>query len=290
MTEAQALAAVGVSVLMHVTWNLIARHQPAASEPLWWVLLGHGVLVAPWAIAALWSQASWSPRLAGLLAVSALANVAYFHGLQQAYRHAPVAMVYPLVRSAPLPIAVWAALLFGERLPPLAWAGIAISVAGLVWMARTGSGRDEGRAVPWTVLAMLSTSVYSLSDKAATAHLPGFAAVLGYLSVGYLAAFASFSVRLRVASGRWRPPCRPHAGAILAGSLCIGLAYALVIHAMRVLPAAEVVGWTNAGLVLAALASMAVFGERMRWRQRLGATGVITIGLLCLGLARALAA
>ena len=39
--------AIGLSVLMHLTWNLIARHQPRDAEPLWWVLLGQLVLVAP---------------------------------------------------------------------------------------------------------------------------------------------------------------------------------------------------------------------------------------------------
>lgn len=48
MTGGYEAVAIGLSVLMHVTWNLIARHQPRDSEPLWWVLFGHLVLVAPW--------------------------------------------------------------------------------------------------------------------------------------------------------------------------------------------------------------------------------------------------
>ncbi len=275
---------------MHVTWNMIARHQPRASEPLWWVLLGHLLLVAPWGFYRLAVDAEWNQRLLTLLAISAIANGLYFHGLYCAYRHAPVALVYPLVRSSPLLIAVWSMLIFGEHLGTPAWAGIAVSVVGLALMARTGKGHSEGRALPWTLLAMLATSVYSLSDKAATAQIAGFGGLVGYLSVGYLAAWLTMSVRLRLSTGNWLPAERPGAVALLVGSLCVGLAYALVIHAMRTLSAAEVVAYTNAGIVLATLISLMVFRERAHWRQRLVATAVICIGLLCLALGRSLSA
>lgn len=105
MTDGFAVVAIGLSVLMHVTWNLIARHQPRDAEPLWWVLLGHLVLVAPWGVVRFVIDAQWSVHLLALLLTSAAANVLYFHGLHRAYQHAPVAYVYPLVRSSPLLIA-----------------------------------------------------------------------------------------------------------------------------------------------------------------------------------------
>jgi len=36
-----ATVALAASVLMHVLWNLIARHQPGAAWPLWWALPMH---------------------------------------------------------------------------------------------------------------------------------------------------------------------------------------------------------------------------------------------------------
>ena len=288
MTGGHEAIAISLSVLMHVTWNLIARHQPRESEPLWWVLLGHLVLLAPWGLYRLVVEAQWSGHLYLLLAASALCNVLYFHAIHRAYQHAPVAFVYPLVRSSPLLIAAWSLIFFGESLGVWAWVGIGISVVGLVAMAWSGRGSEEGRALPWALLAMLSTSVYSLTDKAATAHIAGFGGVLGYLSVGYLAAWVAMTMRLRRATGRWSPPARPSVAAALVGSLCIGTAYALVIHAMRTLPAAEVVAYTNAGIVLATVLSLLVFGERTRWKQRATAAWVICMGLMFIGLGRTL--
>lgn len=290
MTAGHEGLAIGLSVLMHVTWNLIARHQPRDSEPLWWVLLGHLVLIAPWGLYQFVLQAEWNSRLLALLLASACANVLYFQSLYCAYRHAPVAFVYPLVRSSPLPIAVWSLLLLGESLGALAWTGIGISVMGLLAMARTAREHDEGRALPCSLLAMLATSVYSLSDKAATAQVPSFGGIVGYLSVGYLAAWAAMSWRLRRSTGRWMPRARPGATALLVGSLCVGLAYALVIHAMRTLPAAEVVAYTNAGIALATVLSLVLFREQHRWLQRSLATLVICVGLALIGVGRALSA
>ncbi len=35
MTDRFAVVAIGLSMLMHVTWSLIARHRPRDAEPLW---------------------------------------------------------------------------------------------------------------------------------------------------------------------------------------------------------------------------------------------------------------
>ncbi|MBB3330822.1 phosphonate utilization associated putative membrane protein [Halomonas campaniensis] len=279
-----ASLALALSVTMHVIWNLMARHLPREANPLWWVLLAHLLLFAPWGFWELASRASWSLELVALLAVSATANAIYFLGLARAYEQAPVALVYPLVRSSPLLIALWGSLLLGQSLPLLAWVGIGVSVVGLWIMASTARHATDRRALPWALLAMLATSLYSLSDKAATPHLPTFMALVGFLSVGYLAAWLCLTWRMHGQTRRWRPPQRIGAVAGLVGGSCIGLAYALVIHAMRELPAAEVVAYTNAGIVFATLLSIFLFRERAAWRRRVLGMVVITLGLVILAL------
>lgn len=281
----EAAAAVAVSVAMHVTWNLIARRQPRDAYPLWWVLLAHLVLFGPLGGYALFVEVKWTSGFAALLATSALANVVYFTGLRRAYEHAPVALVYPLVRSSPLLIAIWSVLLSGETLRPNAWAGIAISVAGLWLLSFSALRHDtDRRALPWALLAMLSTSVYSLSDKAATASIPGFAGLLGFISVGYLASWLSLCWVVRRDTGRWIPARRIDARALLVGGVCIGSAYALVIHAMRFLPSAEVVSYTNAGIVVASLISLLWFKENQDWQRRLSGAAIVTLGLAIMAL------
>lgn len=279
-----ATVALTASVLMHVFWNLIARHQPGAAWPLWWALLAHLVLLAPWGFYALWQADVWSFSFLGLMAISASANALYFFGLWKAYRHAPVAMVYPLVRSSPVLIALWWLLLTGDSPSLLGWLGILISVAGLALLAGGKLGNGERAAIPWALLAMVATSIYSISDKMATSHLSGFAAIIGFISVGYSAAFIVLTLALRQQTGCWTPPQRPPIPVTVIGGLCIGLAYALVIHAMRFLPSAEVVAYSNTGIVLATLASIYLFGEKAQAGRRLTGAAVICTGLLLLAL------
>lgn len=273
---------LALSVAMHVTWNLIARQQHPEAYPLWWVLLAHLVLLGPWGFWALLHEVQWSPAFVGLLLSSALANVLYFIALAKAYEQAAVAFVYPLVRSSPLLIALWGSLLLGQIVDINGWLGIGISVAGLGLIASTARTTGDRRALPWALLAMLSTSIYSLSDQVATRHIDSFMGLVGFLSVGYLCAWLSLTLLLKRRTGSALPPRRIHAAAWLVGGLCIGLAYALVIHAMRTLPSAEVVTYTNAGIVLATLLSIFWFREREHWQRRMGGAVVVMLGLAVL--------
>jgi len=274
-----ATLAVAASVAMHVTWNLIARRQPREAFPLWWVLLAHLLIFGHYGLYALIMDTEWSLDFAALLVISATANAVYFLGLHKAYEHAPVALVYPLVRSSPLLIAFWSTLLTNDTLATTTWIGIVISVVGLWILSSSALQGSDRKALAWSLLAMFATSIYSLSDKAATASIPGFSGLLGFISVGLFASWLTMSwVHKRVA-GSWFPRQTIKAPALLAGGLCVGLAYALVIHAMRYMPSAEVVTYTNSGIVVATLISIFFFRERTDWRKRLVAAAIIVGGL-----------
>ncbi len=77
---------------------------------------------------------------------------------------------------------------------------------------------------------------------------------------------------------------RPSLAHVLIGGLFIGNGYALVIHAMRYIPAAYAVAFTNAGIVLAGLIAIVWYGEREHWRRRLAAMLVVCAGLWLLAI------
>lgn len=277
-----AALALTAAVLMHVAWNLLARASHPDSRFLWWALVGYLVILGPWSLHALATEAHWSYSLAVLLAVSALANSLYFLVLGAAYRHAPVALVYPIARSSPLLIALWSSLFFGEMIVAAGWTGILVSVGGLLLLAATARHGDSRRALIWTVIAAFATSIYSLSNKFAVASLPTYGSQLGLVSTDLLASFLALSAEQRVRLGRWRPPAVPPMVRWLPAGLFIGNAYGLVIFAMQYLSAAYAVAFTNAGIVLAGLLSIFAFGERERWGTRLAAIAVIAGGLAVL--------
>lgn len=280
-----AATAILLAIALHVTWNLLARHVPARQEFIWWALAGHLLLVGPWAIAAMAVRARWDGTLALCIGVSGAALAVYFIGLRLAYRHAPVALAYPVARSAPLFIALAGWLLFDTRFSALGLAGIGVSSLALVCLGATAWRVEARRALAPALTAALGTTVYSLSDKLAVTRLPDFPSQLGYVSLGYLAAWLALSLRVRVETGHWRPRLRPPARLLGAGALTIGTAYVLVVHAMASLPAAYTVALSNGGIVIAALLSVFWFRERQHRWARLAWAAVLAAGLALVALA-----
>ena len=275
------LAAVGLSVLLHVSWNLLTRRTHCEANFLWWIVGLHGLLVAPFALPAFLHAAQQAPALYLCALLSGTANGVYFVALRHAYQHAPAGVVYPLVRSSPLLIAVVEACWFGRDFSLLAWAAIALAVLGL-WFIATSQvepGQRIGRAWPLALLAALMTVCYSLSDKQAAPHLPQLSVALGYVCMNYLLAWPFLAVDQRLRTGRWLPQRRPSGRALAIGVLGVGSAYALVIHAMRGLPAAHVVALTNAGIVLTVLLGILWLHEHSGWRRRMAGAGMVAAGL-----------
>lgn len=282
MTQAALL--IALSVMMHVAWNLLAKHVNKEADYLWWGLLAHLVLLGPVGLYGLLFDAHWQSPLVLAMSVTVIANSVYFVSLRRAYHFAPVALVYPLARSSPVLIALWSMWFFDEELPLQAWLAILISIVGLWLLGLSARGGDTAHALPWALAAALFTSIYSLSDKVAVNYLPSFSAILGFVSVGYLGSFIALSMQNRYEKGRVIPIKRPALKYLLPGGLFIGTAYALVIQAMQYLPAAYVVSFSNAGIVLANILAMSLLKERYAWRWRLFATLIICLGLILLGL------
>lgn len=274
-----AFILLAFSVLMHVAWNLMARYVDKRANFLWWGLLAHTLIFGPWAFSCLLTEVQWNQTLVLAMLCSALANAFYFFALRQAYHHGSVSFVYPVARSSPILIALWAWLLFGNVLGVIGLAGILLSILGLWLLASSDRSTHTASALKWSGLAALGTSVYSISDKAAVSYLPSFGAQLGFISVGYLTSFIVLTVLQYKESDVWIPKQRPSWIYVLLGGAFIGVAYALVVRAMQDLPAASVVAITNSGIVLASLLSIVVFKEKVAIAWRLLSSVIISAGI-----------
>lgn len=279
------LAAVGLAVLLHVAWNLLARRSPPEANFLWWIVGLHVLLFAPFTLADFIRAAEQAPLLSLSAMITGAANGMYFVALRRAYVLAPASAVYPLARSAPLLIAVLELLIFDRSFTLLSWGGTLIGVLGL-WLIAT-SARDDAaqlrQAWPYAALAAAMTALYSLSDKAAAPHLPDMASTLGYVCVTYAIGWILLSLEQRRVARRWMPKKIPSIFPLLAGSLGVGTAYALVIISMRQLPAAYIVTLANAGIVLTVIFGVLWLRERDGWRQRVVGTGLVGVSLVIVG-------
>lgn len=277
----QAWLFILLSVFMHVSWNLMARHVDQKADFLWWGLLGHTVLLGGYGLYHL-AQVEWSWTLSGLICITAVANSLYFLSLRQAYALAHVAFVYPIARSSPILVAIWAWWLFDEHLSIIAVTGILISVVGLWLLGNTVKHNPNPKVLLWTLAAAFFTSIYSLSDKAISQQITSFSALIGVVTIGYFSAWIVLTIYRKRHCESIIPKTRPNAVIWLLGSLFIGTAYALIILAMQTLPTAYVVSMSNLGILLAVVISILFFNDKAHLKSKIISTLLIIAGLAIL--------
>ncbi len=113
-----------------------------------------------WLIAG---RPGFPPAAAGLAALSAALELAYFWLLSTAYQRGELSVVYPIARgSAPL-LAVVAGLgLLGERLAPAQLAGVALLLLGILAVTLP---QTNGRATLPALLTGVAIAAYSAVDR-----------------------------------------------------------------------------------------------------------------------------
>ncbi len=284
------LVAVGLSVLLHVSWNLLTRHTTREANFLWWIVGLYVLIFAPFTALNFIHAAQQSPVLYLCAAISGTTNGLYFLALRRAYFLAPASVVYPMVRSSPLFIAIVETIFFGRSFPFLSWFAIMVAALGL-WMIATSVNDGVtrlNRAWPYALFAAFMTVLYSISDKVAAFNMQGLDTALGYVCANFAIGWAFLVIDQKKMSHRWIPAMTPPRLFLIFGSLGVGTAYSLVIYAMRWLHAAYAVTLTNAGIVLTVLLGMVWLKERAGWRQRVAGASLVVASLITVGLAASL--
>lgn len=214
--------------------------------------------------------------------LSVLLNNAYFLFLIEAYRFGDLSQVYPIARgSAPLLVAVGAALFANEQLSVVELAGVFIISAGtisLIW--RSGLRVDaEKRSIIFALLTGLMIASYTIIDGIGVRLSGNPAAYIGWLFILSPLPIASIAIIRRRGEAlvyirnNWKL-------AVLAGGLNLG-SYGLSIWALSLAAMAHVSAMRETSVIIAALIGTQLLGESFGKRRILAAmvvaTGVILI-------------
>jgi drug/metabolite transporter (DMT)-like permease len=173
-----------------------------------------------------------------------------------------------------------AALLQGERFPALAWAGMALAVAGLAVLLWPGTLAPDALAALLMVAAGLGWGVYSLRGRQASAPLAATARSFVWAAP---AAVAVGAVTL-IADTEMAPTAPGLLLATASGALASGAGYVIWYAALRGLTAGRAASAQLAVPVIAALAGAALLAEPITWRLVLAS--VLTLCGVALALQR----
>ncbi|MEU1665897.1 DMT family transporter [Streptomyces sparsogenes] len=280
MTPLVALAVL-VAAVTHAAWNAIAHG--IKDQLLAFTLVGGGgslcgavmVCFTPLPAAGAWP---W-------LIVSALVHVLYYVLLMRSFRLGDFGQMYPIARgTAPLVVAVVAAVFLGETPDARQAAGIAVASAGLVGLALwgiRGSGRRPGSGPQWPAIGAalatgLSIATYTVVD--------GLGVRASGSAVGYIAwlmlleGFAVPAYALATRRGALARQLRPVALRGLLGGVLSVFAYGLVLWAQTRAPLAPIAALRESSIIVGAAIGALFFKERFG-APRLAAAGLMVAGI-----------
>jgi drug/metabolite transporter (DMT)-like permease len=265
---ASALGLALAAAFLHALWNLLlvrARDIQAATAAGLCVAV---VLFAP-AAAATWRvDADAVPWIAA----SAFLELVYFALLTAAYSRAELSLVYPVARGAAPVLVLAGAAAAGHSPTALEAAGVVVVAAGIVLVRGIRRGQARGLLLALGIAATIAG--YTLVDKEGIQE----AAAIPYLELVLLP--VALAASARVGMRRTRAAIGPATAAI--GAATLG-AYALVLLALRLAPAAPVAAVRETGVVIAVGLAAVVLRERVGV-GRLGGAFLVAGGIALLSL------
>jgi uncharacterized membrane protein len=256
--------ALGAAVL-HALWNLLlagSRDVLAATA----VALGSSIVLAlPFALATWGIEREAVPWLVASGALELL----YFFALTAAYRRADLSVVYPLARGGAPVLVLLGAVATGYDPNALEVLGVLAVACGVV-LVRGAAGDRRGLALGLLVAALIAG--YTLVDSEGIQHanpVPYLVLILVPAALG-----------AALACGRERLRSEFRTRAVLAG--CGGfLAYALVLGALQLAPAAPVAAVRETSVLFAVALAAPLLGERVT-TARLAGAALVVAGILAL--------
>jgi drug/metabolite transporter (DMT)-like permease len=266
------LVLVLCSALLHATWNAFLHTSADRFRQL-------GLMAIPYllcSVAVLFVVPTPARESWPYIGASALLQFGYCAALVRAYSSGDFSQIYPIARGlSPLLIAVGALVFAGERLHPLAAAGIALVSAGIVSLAFARM-RFSVESVPAALLTGVFIAGYSIVD--------GIGVRLAGSTFGYIA-WIYFLFNVPIALIVWRrygtraflldDPKGTITG--ITGGVIAMLAYGIVIQAFRFLPIAMVSALRELSSIFAVLIGWVFMSERLTMR-RVCACALVTVG------------
>ena len=277
-----ALSLAILSGVGHAVWNFLTKRSNDKEAFLWWIIFLRTVFLLP--LVAIWAQDISIPLVSLLCATGS----AVFYGtcmalMGKAYEKGDLSLVYPLSRSNPVYIPIWAALFLGERLSPLGLIGIAVTCLGVYTVGLEAVSLKallspirslNSRPSQLALLTAISASIGACIDKVGVGTVQPFAYVfLFFVMMVVLYSAYILATRGGRAIGReWQA----NRGNVLLGGL-FGTSYVLTLLAMATSAVSYVISARQVSVVVGTVLGVWLL------RERYGGIRIISSLLICAG-------
>lgn len=228
--------------------------------------------LALYLLTALRRSADRRPRGGSWL--SALALVGYAVAFSFAYLRLAAGVGALVLFGCVQATMIGAGIRRGERLAPSQWVGLAIAIAGLIFLTAPGGAAPDPLGVALMAIAGIAWGIYSLRGRGASDPL---GATADNFLRGVPLALAPLALVLLVpgALPALRLETRGVLLAVASGALASGVGYAIWYAALRDLPATRAAVVQLVVPVLAAVAGVLLLGETATSRLLIGGAAIV---------------
>lgn len=285
-----AITLVLAAAVLHATWNLLTKRAGGGTAFIWLALsLSAGLYAPVAAIAIIVQHPRFGPTEITFMIGTALLHLGYFISLLRGYRAGDLSLVYPLARgTGPALATVVAIAAFGEHPSPVALAGGALVVAGILAMTggfnllRVRSAPPQvRRAVGYALLTGVFIATYTLWDKRAVSVVGIPPLILDWFAnLGRVIVLTPFALRRR---DDVRHHWSAHRLEIFSVAILSPLAYILVLTALVFTPVSYVAPAREISILIGTGMGTRFLAEG-EGRRRMLAAGAIVAGVIALAL------
>ncbi|WP_298930186.1 EamA family transporter [uncultured Ramlibacter sp.] len=275
------VAAVLFGALLHASWNALVKSSPDKALDTAVIHLVGSLLAIPLVLLTGWPPAAAWPYILA----SVVIHIGYYIALTGAYKHGDLGLTYPLMRgTAPLLVALSSSLMLGERLSPLAWAGVLAVSCGVLALGLSRHAMERPRAVGFALSNAVIIAVYTVVDALGSrASYTGGGNALQYVAALFVLdgwPFALIVFMRRGGAVAW-PYARARLPVAAGAAVASFGSYGIALWAMSRAPVATVAALRETSVLFAALLGSWFLKEAFTVRRAMG-TGVIVLGVMAL--------
>jgi drug/metabolite transporter (DMT)-like permease len=279
-----------LSAYIHAIWNFLAKRSENKLVFIWLAKIFQTLIYLPVIIFLIKEN---TIPIYGWYAIlgSGVIHIFYWLFLSRAYSNEDLSVVYPISRSAPAFVLIFAVIFLNEKVK---WPGIIgiliillglyiISFESLNFKTFLNSLRNfKRKGFIYALLTLLTVTLYSLVDKIGSQYVN---AIL-YVYIFDLIAFAGLTPIIMVREGRSKisTEWRHNRLSIILTGIMVVMSYSLAIFVMRSSPVSYVVSIREIGIVFGVLLGSLVLKEKYG-KIRLIASLVILSGILLIAFA-----
>jgi phosphonate utilization associated putative membrane protein len=275
--------AVLFGAMLHASWNALVKSSTDKALDTAVIHVIGSLLGLPLLLVVGWPPAAAWPYIAA----SVVIHIGYYIALTGAYRHGDLGLTYPLMRGlGPMLVALSSAVTVGEKLSPMAWAGVLGVSAGVLVLGLSSHALERPKAVAFALVNAVVIAIYTVVDALGArmaVHEGGSA--LQYVAALFVLdgwPFGLLVLQRRGLAVAW-PYAKARAPLATIGAAASLGSYGIALWAMTRAPVAVVAALRETSVLFAALLGTWLLKEAFNVRRALG-TSVIVAGVIALRL------